>query len=87
MKPIICWYCAKLGKCKDRKINKCKDFVKWKTSVEDIAKMCNVDVRTIYRWFNKNETEALDKIYNLTGAKFKHVYIGAKRVLIRVLEN
>ena len=81
MKPIICWYCARLGKCMDYNKDGCEKFVMWKLTFKEVATMCHIDERTLYKWFEKSEKKALEKIYTLTGCKFRTMYVTCKRVL------
>ena len=60
MKPIKCWDCTYLGKCLDCNKDGCEKFLKWKITYKEVADLCKVHERTIYRWFNKNPAKAMD---------------------------
>ena len=85
---IICWDCARLGKCLDYNENGCEKFVLWKLTFKEVAILCGVHERTIYKWFVKSEKKALRTIYNLTGYKFQVYYDdGCKRCLVRKINK
>ena len=87
MKPIKCWYCCYLGKCMDYNEHGCEKFTKWKLTYKEVAKLCKVHERTIYRWFEKDVRKALITIYRLTGVKLKLYYDGCITCLVRVLDK
>lgn len=87
MKPTKCWDCALLGKCDKCNENGCDDFLKWKMTYKEVADLCKVHERTIYRWFNKNPAKALRTIYHLTGCKFKVHYDDCRSCLVRKIDK
>ncbi len=87
LKPIKCWDCAYLGKCMDYCEDGCDKFFKWRLTFKEVAKMCNVTERTMYRWFSKSIPKALRTIYRLSGYKFKIVYDDSRRFLVRVINQ
>lgn len=87
MKPIKCWYCAYLGKCLDYNKDGCEKFLRWKVTYKEVADLCKVHERTIYRWFNKNPIKALRTIYYLTGCKFQVHHDDCKSCLVRVISK
>ena len=87
MKPIKCWDCAYLGKCYDCNENGCDKFIKWKLTYKEVADLCKISERAIYRWFNKSVPKALMKVYALTGCKFKVYYDDCKSCLVRVIDR
>ena len=87
MKPIKCWDCLYLGKCMDYNKHGCEKFVKWKLTYKEIADICKVHQRTVFRWFSINEREALATIYRLSGLKLKVVYDGYISFLVRVVDK
>lgn len=87
MKPIICWNCIHLGKCMNYNKNGCEKFIKWKMTYKEVADICKVHERTVFRWFSSNEREALATIYRLSGIKLKVVYDGCISYLVRVLNK
>ncbi len=87
MKPIKCWNCAYLGKCIDCNENGCEKFLKWKLTYREVADLCKVNIRTLFRWFNKNPTKALRTIYHLTGYKFQVYYDDCRSCLVRVIDK
>lgn len=87
-KPNKCWYCSNLGSC--MKLKPCEDFIKYNYqnippyTIEQVAKLCKVTSRTIYRWFAKSVNYALYEIKRLTGLKFDYVeQENGKHMLIR----
>lgn len=83
MKPIKCWNCAYLGKCMDYNEKGCVKFTKWKLTFKEVAEMCNLNERTLYKWFASSENKALNNIYDITGYRFKVIYIECRRFLVR----
>lgn len=87
MKPIICWDCAYLGKCEDYNEKGCDKFLKWKLTYKEVADLCKIHERTLYRWFAKSSPKALRTIYHLTGYKFKVHYDESKSYLVRIIDK
>ena len=87
MKHTKCWDCAFLAGCPNYEKGYCEDFIKWKLTFKEVAKMCNIHERTFYKWFAKCEKEALAIIYKRTGYKFEIYYDGCKRCLVRKLSR
>ena len=87
MKPIKCWDCAYLGKCYDCNEKGCDKFFKWKLTYREVADLCKINERTIYRWFNESTPKALRTIYRLTGYKLEVYYDGCISCLVRVIDK
>lgn len=87
MKPIKCWNCLYLAKCMDYNKNGCDKFVKWKMSYKEVADLCKINVRTLYRYFVKDEQEALATVYRLSGLKLRIIYDGHLRCLVKVIDK
>ena len=86
MKPTKCWNCLYLGKCMEYNKFGCEKFVKWKLTYKEVADLCKISERTLYRWLYKPK-EALANIYRLTGLKFKIYWDGSKSSLVRVIDK
>ena len=88
MSPIICWDCARLGTCTECNENGCEKFVMWKLTFKEVANLCGINVRTLYRWFAISEKKALRTIYHLTGYRFNVYYDdGHRRCLGRKINK
>lgn len=87
MKPIKCWYCCYLGGCMDYNKHGCEKFAKWKYTYPEIADKCKVNIRTLYRWFEKDTRQALYTIYRLTGLKLKTFQDGCISSLVVMLDK
>ena len=87
MKPIKCWYCAYLRNCMDYNENGCEKFIKWRLTIKEVADLCKVNERTIYRWLTKSIPKTLRTIYHLTGYKFKAIYDESRMYLVRIIDE
>ena len=81
-KPIKCWNCLFLGNCNNYCENGCDKFFDYKIRFDNMAKLLNINVRTLYRWFAKDKEKSLNKIYNTIGLKVKFVKHEKKSYLI-----
>ncbi len=84
LKPIKCWDCLYLAKCRNYSEKGCEKFEKFIYSLEDIAKMLNVNYYVLYRKIKKNRLQAMEYINEqLYPKKFRCVKIDKRRVYER----